>query len=543
MSYLNVVVYRAKVQGEYNYNYSLCPEIDYSYLRKFKGVNEIEVITPYIPLYMGKFILRMINRDIKKGFINFLKNRAAIKVLKSLNVEHIKLKISSGTNIPSEESINKVLEVIDSKVIALDILEEKTLKELGKKELYAILQVLHLQKKIKINPLYGKKAKKEYCDICDKVCEDCFLGYSENDILVYKSESLSLSKGSNIKYKESKIKKEFKSYVDSIGDFIDSKNENLVVVTAPMFKERVFSYKALYKVINMSGRVLYITAKEEMASLKKDIEEVLEGVSIYIFDGTRGFVNADIVICSYNNTPAFKDDFDLSILDDRISFIQRPYKNIFSVCKRALKENGKFINISIIRLEYKKDLLIGGSEEIKIPPINIQNPIPEPKFIISRYIDEKTVYLPNISLDMIRWSLKEGSRIVIFTPNSRISIYLKNFLLKTDEFKGLVGISSERNREDYYSFVNCKKSILISSNYLDALEPVYNINVIVMYSDSEKYSEDALVYMCSMANNHTMESFRETWFISNDESENMLKAKSIIRSINKSAWESGYIRE
>lgn len=541
---MDVVIYRAKVQGAYIYDYSLNPKVDFSYLKKTKDVKEIEVITPFLPLYMGKFVLRIIKRSVaKKSFIIPMKDRAALKVLKKLNVEKVSQKVSEGTPLPLKEEVLEVLNEIGNKVVTFDSLRLKMRKSFSSEDLYNILQILHIKRKIKINPLYGKRAKSEYCDICDETCEDCFLGYSTGDVLIYKREALSLGGGSNIRYKKSRINESFKGYVDVIADFISSRVENLVVTCPPMLNKISVLYGAIFETIKLSGRILYITSKENTSEVKKDLENVVEGAKIHIFDGVTGFSDADILICAYTNIPAFRDDFNLSILDDRISFSCKPYKNIFYVCKRALKASGKFINISLVPLEYKSNIIKGNNDEIKIPPIDIKNPIPEPKFIISRYIDERTVYLPDISLDMVKWSLREGSKIVIFTPSNRISIYLKNYLTKIEEVKASIGISSEKNREDYYNFVNGEKNILISSNYIDSLEPIYNINVIVMYSDSDKYTEDILLYMCSMANNHTMESFREALFIANDESRNMIRAKSIIRSINKVAWENGYIKE
>ncbi|KMT23382.1 hypothetical protein [Clostridium cylindrosporum] len=541
---MDVVVYRAKVQGSYIYDYSLNPKIDYSYLNKFKGVSEIEVITPYLPLYMGKFILRIIKRSISKlSFIIPLKDRRIFKVLKKLNVEKVSLKISEKIPLPDDELVDSVLDSIGDTVVTLDILREKIIKKTDVKELYNCLQFLYLKEKIKINPLYGKKTKNEYCDICDETCEDCFLGYSAGDILIYKNEAISTGGGCNIRYRKTKLDEKLRDYINIIGDFILSRGENLVVLCPPMLRQNVFSFGAIYEVLKSSGRVLYVTSSNDMYSLKKDIGEIIDGANIHVFDGTDGFGDADILICSYTNVPAFKDDFDLSILDDRLAFPQKPYKNIYSVCKRALKTNGKFINISVIPLKFKENLIKGSSSEVQIPPINIENPIPEPKFIISRYIDERTVYLPDISLDMVKWSIREGSNVIIFTPSNRISIYLKNYLTKIEGIKEPVGISSEKNREDYYSFLKGEKTILISSNYIDSIDPIYNINVIVMYSDLEKYSEDVLLYMCSMANNHMTKSFREALFIANEEGENMLRAKSIIRSINKIAWENGYIKE
>lgn len=541
---MDVVVYRAKIQGTYVYDYSLNPKIDFSYLNKTKDVGEIEVITPFLPLYMGKFVLRIIKRSVaKKSFIIPMKDRAALKVLKKLNVEKVNEKISDKVRLPLKEEIIEVMNSIGNNIVTFDSLREKIGKSFSTQELYNILQILHIKRKIKINPVYGKRAKSEYCDICDETCEDCFLGYSSSDVLIYKREALSIGGSSNIRYRKSRINENIKKYVDIIADFIPSRGDNLVVTCPPMLKNIGVLYGAIFETIKLSGRVLYVTSKENISFLKKDIENVIEGAKIHVFDGVTGFSEADILICPYTNIPAFRDDFNLSILDDRISFTQKPYKNIFYVCKRALKANGKFINISLIPLEYKMNIIKGSSDEISIPPIDIKNPIPEPKFIISRYIDERTVYLPDISLDLVKWSLREGSQVIIFTPSNRISIYLKNYLTKIEEIKASIGISSEKSRDDYYGFINGEKNILISSNYIDALEPIYNINVIVMYSDSEKYTEDILLYMCNMANNHTMKCFREALFIANDESRNMLRAKSIIRSINKVAWENGYIKE
>lgn len=540
---MDVVVYRAKVQGGYTYNYSLCPEVDYEYLKESKNINEVEIITPYLPLYMGKFVLRMINQVINKTkFFSVIKDKLALNVLKKLNIEKTSVKLTEGKSIPNERCVEKVLTIIEKEVVKLEELEEKLSLKLTRKELYEILQILHLKKKIKINPLYCKKSKSKSCNICDKKCEDCFLGYSSNEILIYKNNYLPTKSNLNIKYNEENVSENIKMYVNNISDFLVSRKENLVIVSPPMLKKEMFSYKIVFDTLKRSGKVLYVTCEKDLCSIKNRFENVIEGAKIHVFNENKILEEHDMIICSCTNIPAFKDDFSICILDDRLAFLQRPYKNIFYVCKRALKTDGKFINITTVPLEYKDEFVKGSSEEIRIPPFNIWNPIPEPKFILSRYIGERTVYLPDISLDMLRWSLEEDSKAIIFTPSSRISVYLRNYLSKIEDIKGSIGVSSERSREDYFDFVNGKKNILISSNYLDALDSIYNINVIVMYSDLEVYTEDALLYMCSMANNHTKKSFREILFISNTESESMLKSKSIVRSINKVAWEDGYIK-
>lgn len=539
---MNVVVYRVKVQGKYTYNYSLNPEIDYLYLKSTYNIKELEVITPFIPFYIGKFALKIIKKASSKiKFIASLEDRKITRALKSLNIEKVSNKIIKGNSFPKESQINYVLNAIEDGIITIDCLREKTQIKINTENLYDVLQVLYLKNKIKIKPIYGNDKKNKYCDICTEVCEECFLGYSSADVLIYKEGTFNEKGRNNIVYKKSRIKEELVGFVDSIYQFTLSKNDNLVVSFPPIMKGVELLYGAIYETLKSSGKVIYITSKENVFSVRDNIKSVIEGVDIYVFNKGLSFKNIDILICSYESIPEFSEDFELCILDDRISFINKPYNNIFFLCKKVLKQKGKFINTSVVPLEYKLRFLKGSSMEIKIPPVNIKNPIPEPKFIISRYIDEKTVYLPDISLDMLKWSLREKSKMIIFTPNSRISIHLKNYLLTVEEIKENIGISSSKNREDYYSFLNGEKTILISSNYLDALEPIYNVNVVVMYSDSKSYTEDVLLYMCNMANDHTKKTFREAFFISNTESKNMLNAKSIIRSINKSAWENGYI--
>lgn len=541
---MDVVIYRAKTKNGYIYNYSLCPEIDYKYLEKYENISEMEVMTPYLPLYLGKFAVRIINSSINKNYlINRLKDAMAVKVLKRLNIEIVSRKITKGKSISRQDFLEELLVIIGEKVITLDDLNQKIVGKITKEELYEMLQLLYLKNKIKFNPLYCKEGKSEQCKKCGKKCEDCFLGYSSSEILIYKTEVQHKKKKLYLNYKEEYVTKAIKRYVDEIGYFINVKKDNLVVQCPPMLRDELLTYKLLFEAIKSSEKILYVTCDNNIGKIKTRIERAVQGSKVHIFDGSKTFEEYDIVLCKCSNIPAFKDDFGVAILDDRLSFLENPYNNIFSVCKRALKPTGKFVNITVAPLDFKREYLKGSNYEIKIPPYNIWNPVPEPKFILSRYIGQRTVYLPDISLEMVKWSLEEESKVIIFTPSNRISIYLKNYLLKTDDIKASIGISSDKTREDYYSFLNGKKDILITSNFTDALDSIYNINVIVMYSDFERYTEDALLYMCSMANNHTKKCFREILFISNTEAENMLRAKSMVRSINKVAWENGYIKK
>jgi late competence protein required for DNA uptake (superfamily II DNA/RNA helicase) len=544
---MEVVIYKAQGMDGFFYDMSLNPQVDLAILRKIRGVDKIEIITPEISLQEAEKILKgvygtssLFAKMIKSQ--EFLINRA----LKKQGISKIKKSVIGNYAIPSLDSIAKVEDYIKGKVVSLNKLlcMERDIG-LSKKDIVDIVQALYCERRIKMTPSSRKIKDKHVCTVCERQpCSSCGLGFNSRDILLYAAYNYGFRASIRFDVKRKKISEITKDAYDSIVSFVKGKRIYSVLFCAPNAFEYDVIEGGISEVLKNGGKVLYVTSKNMIFEAKEALKKIFDGPIIDSTDGfDPDFKTLDISICSYNEFPCFHKAFDLVILDERYSFIDRPLRNVLLVCQRAVKERGKFLNITCCYEKERRGIIKSSPEVIMLPTSYVRNPIPEPRIVTSRYLNGVEAFIPPMAMDVIKWSLGEDSRVIIFVPHEKGLNMVYYYLTSVEGIdKDIVDVSDQSDKNPLIKFKKRESKILVSTDFKDASHVIEDVNVIVMYSDDKAYHADTLVYMASMAVMHVKKNLREVVFVAADETETISLARSVIRSLNKAAWEKGYLK-
>lgn len=257
--------------------------------------------------------------------------------------------------------------------------------------------------------------------------------------------------------------------------------------------------EGIYEVLKSGGRVLYITSSKLINEVKQEILQKIKGIKVEILLGRQSKItDAEITITSYSNYPCFYKSFDLVILDKRATILD--FNNSKDeVFKKARKERGKFLKISVVLNEEDKKEY---KETILMPIDGIKKPIPEPMYIMSRYLDGTEEFMPNMVVEFIEFTKSKKNNMIIFIPDEKYIQRIYYILTENYNIDGsLIDFSTSKEKDGLFRFMKQESKILISSDITDAYLSFENTNVLVMYSDSEVYTAEVLTYMCQIPSN------------------------------------------
>lgn len=544
---MDVVVYKAKGKDGYLYDISFNPTIDFEILKRTRKVRAIEIITPEVSMASAQEILSGVYgaSQVLGKLVNsqeYIINSA----LRKLNINKVLKKVTEGGFIPSNEDISKLEEHITGRIISLN-----KLMEIGygigfnEEQIINIIQSLYCERRIKMIPARKRTGNKSICTICNKeVNSKCCLSFSEEDILLYAADNYSINKTKHIHVRTGKVNEIIKNARDGVNNFINSKRSIGILWCAPNSFEYDSITEGAGEVIKRGGRVLYATSTLTTNEALGAMREVIEGAKIEIIYGFKeDYKKNDVCICSYSEIPLFYKAFDLVILDLRYAFLERPIQNLTYIYQRAVKEKGKFLSITCCPDKDKRGLFKSSPEIISIPVTSRKNPIPEPRIITSRFLKGPDAFFPQMVLDVINWSLEEGTRIIIFVPNEgevhKVYYYLTHF---EGIERDMIELSYEKDKASLMRFKRGEAQILISMDFKDTTCIFEDVNIIVMNSDDEVYGVDTLINISAMASMGNGKKLKEVMFVAAQENERLSLAKSTIRSINRISWEMGYIK-
>jgi late competence protein required for DNA uptake (superfamily II DNA/RNA helicase) len=466
--------------------------------------------------------------------------------LRKLNIERTQKRVSAGTYIPSKEELARVEEYITGRMISLErLIGLCTSAGFKEDETVNIVQTLYSERRIKMIPAVKKLKNRIVCSICgSKDCCGGCIGFSKEDILLYAADNYSLNKPKSVHAEIRKVSEPIKKAREGFSGFIKSKKSYGILWCAPNSFEYDALINGIAEVIKRGGRILYATSTHLLCEVREVLQKSIEGAAVdIIYDTQPDYKKNDICICSYNECTCFYKGFDLVVLDQRYLFLERASQNIEYIYQRAVKEKGKFLNITCCPGKDRKSIFKSSPEVITIPVTYMKNPIPEPRIITSRFLKGADAFFPQIVMDVIRWSMEEGARLIIFVPDEgevhKVYYYLVN-MEGIDKYT--IDVSNEKEKSSLMKFKRRELQILVSNDLKDCTHVLEDVNVIVMQSDEEIYRVDTLINIAAMAATHTGKKIREVVFVAAQENETLSLAKSTIRNINRISWEMGYIR-
>lgn len=544
---MDVFVYKAKGKDGYLYDISFNPTIDFEILKRTRKVKAIEIITPGVSVASAQEILRGVyGKSSVFGKLVSSQEYIINSVLKKLNINKIIKRVTEGGFIPSAEELCLLEEQIAGRMISLDRLV-KIGFELGfnEEKVINIIQSLYCERRIKMIPARKRTGNRIVCSICNKeVKTGCCMEFDEGDILLYAADNYSISKSKSIHVRTGKTNEIIKKAEEGFIEFINSKKNNGILWCAPNSFEYSSITEGIGEVIKDGGKVLYVTSTFLCNEALEALREKIEGAEIeFIYGFNKDFRKKDVCICSYSECLLFYKAFDLVVLDLRYVFLEKPIQNLTYIYQRAVKEKGKFLSITCCPERDKRGLFRNAPEIIPIPVTSSKNPIPEPRIITSRFLKGAEAFFPQIVIDVIRWSLEEERRVIIFVPNEgevhKVYYYLTHF---EGVDRDLIELSYKRDKAPLMRFKRGEVQLLISMDFKDTTCMIEDVNIIAMNSDDEAYEVDTLINISAMAAMGTGRKLKEVMFVATQENEKLSLAKSTIRNINRISWEMGYIK-
>lgn len=303
----------------------------------------------------------------------------------------------------------------------------------------------------------------------------------------------------------------------------------LTIITVPFNTSCVFS-NIISKITQSNGKVLYVWGKSaENRELVNKIREVNSKINhSYIEKGTS---ITNLTFVHHNNLVEIDEQYDLVIFDDITYF-----SNLNSANIRDMLEICANLGERVLLYSIEKMALIG--EKFELAAYNYKKPFVEPRILTTR-IDLNSD-IPFTLYDYLKWFKENNHKVAICVPNKeKLSIVYDYFVnkLKLSDVK-IMKVSKDDEIKKCEKVLKHKdKAIFILTNKIEELlEYCYMDDVVVMFSDNERYSYKKFLYVCGQIRNINPQ-LPEVLLVSNDVSEDMDKAKNMARDFNKKVWE------
>ncbi|SEF39454.1 Superfamily II DNA/RNA helicase required for DNA uptake (late competence protein) [Caloramator fervidus] len=523
---MEVYIYKAKGKGGVIYDFSFNPYVDYEILKRTRNIENFTILGK-TDIKKAKSIVQSVNSNV---FIKrLIKNDDSIinRVFKKHGIKMKLKRVFEDYVLPLKNDIELVEGKIIGKVFTLSEIFD-FFKDMDFSYLLDILQLLYCERRIQITPVFDDK---NYCYFCKKYsCKECQFDFNQDDLLIYAADNYNFSFKRGYNYKKIKLDKIKEDVARDIFNFIKSKKNNAILFCAPHSFSIDILYSSMMEILKNGGKILYITSFHDVYKSLEVLKDLFpENKICVINDKFEDFRDYDIVISYKSRFIRFYKSFDFVILNDLYKVFNKE-KPINIVAKKACKDKAKFLIVTVNPEGYK-DL---NCDLMYLPYVYGSYLIPEPRVEVERIVEEP--FLTSLALDMIRWSIQDGAKTVIFVDKAYIRS-IKNQIIKNGIKRNYIEDSS-----DFLTFLKSDKSIYITDNFKISQNIFENINVIVLNANSDVYNEEVLIYISAFSALHKDKKLGEVLFISSYETEGISLARKLIRNLNKVAWERGYVR-
>lgn len=313
--------------------------------------------------------------------------------------------------------------------------------------------------------------------------------------------------------------------------------EKFLNIIAPPYNTYEIFVKIILEYISRHKKVLYITDEELnkihiISSIKKE-----GSFRDYVyFKENSYYEDAFLLICKHHMLDKIKEKYDLVIYDDIRSFSFYTKDEIAQVAIEKCKSEGKVIAYSI-------EKIFNCSRETIFPVRANYHPMAEPKVIATRIDINRDI--PYVIYEYLEWLISGKGKVVVYAPDKEKTIQVHKYLsLYCSKFTSniLKYTKDDEDKSVLYKFINTHKSILVTNHFRDIDFNINNLNAMVFFADDNYFDYKKLTYLCGKVGRSISSQRGEVIFLANYESEDMDKAKNIIRHFNKEAWEMNLLK-
>lgn len=329
---------------------------------------------------------------------------------------------------------------------------------------------------------------------------------------------------------------EINSTIQYIFDWYYKKSTKILnVITYPYNDTRIF--RDLMIELPQSGKsVLYVCNNEEKyLDIIKYIRNASSDITYSRVKNGASDNKNNINFTSIDNIINIKKYYDLVIVDD-ISMLST-YSSI------ELKEyvDAVYRNCGKIIL-YTFEEVMNNVETIYVGNFFRTKPFIEPRVITTRI--DLDMDIPFVMYDYIKWFRKNRRKILILTPTTEKKEMVYDYYVKRlNIIEKMKVIKYEKRNHDKickYAFENKDSAVIIvSDTILDDFIKVPNLDIIVYFSNDERFTYKKLVYLCGEVGGMNKEG--EVLLLSNGINDNIDQAKECARQYNKISWEKGLL--
>jgi len=328
---------------------------------------------------------------------------------------------------------------------------------------------------------------------------------------------------------------ERKKISENIVKWSGTKDTFLNCISVPYNSTEIFM-EVIEKYIRQNRNIIYIT-NEKMGNVDiiKNIKKYTHFMDYCYVKECKSNLNCKLQICNFENAAKLEDKFELVIYDDISSF---SLYNKYEICKLISKLTHKDSKVII----YSIESIVENGKKVFLPAKN-EGLIIEPRSILTRLNMNKE--MPFLVYDYLKWSISIGKKIIIYVPSEykidKVASYMHKYC------KSLVQdivcfANGESNKKLIHKFLQTKNSILITNCFEETVLNAKNSELIVYFADDVNFTYKEFVYLCGSVGRGEKDLKEEVILVSNIETEEIEKAKSITSNFNREAWNMGLLK-
>jgi late competence protein required for DNA uptake (superfamily II DNA/RNA helicase) len=310
----------------------------------------------------------------------------------------------------------------------------------------------------------------------------------------------------------------------------------LNMVSIPYSSPEIF-IKVMLNYVNRGKKVVYITNEEyENIRIFETIKKYTDFRDYTYIRNNSTNTSSRLKVCNFNIAINLNEKFDLAIYDDIMSFPTYSNYEVLDLISKVSCVGTKVIVHSI-------ESMLKNKREIVLPIKYNRSPVVEPRSIITRVDIDKDI--PFVVYDYLKWSIISDRKVIIYVPNQRkidkVYSYINNYC---SEFSKSI-ICYEKCKKDKKQVINFKKmkrAVLITDNFEEAFSDMKAVDVMVYFANYPEYDYKKLIYFCANVGRSEKGNKGEVIFLANEETDDMEKAKDIMRNFNREAWEKGLLK-